>query len=84
MSWVWLCEGADGADALGAVAGADLAAPGLRPLGIELCPLEIVESRAQHLHGLGLVLVLRLLILLLDDDAGRDVGDPHRAIGRVH
>ena len=35
-----------GADALGAVAGADLAAPGLRALGIELCPLEIVEPSA--------------------------------------
>ena len=58
-----------GADALGAVAGADLALAVLRPLGIELGALEIVEPRAQHLHRLGLVLVLRLLVLLADHEA---------------
>src|SRR6185312_4679323 len=73
-----------GADALRAVAGADLAAAGLRPLGIELCPLEIVEPGAQHLHRLGLVLVLRLLILLADHEARRQMGDAHRAVRGVH
>ena len=32
---------------------------------------------------LGLVLVLRLLVLLLHHDAGRQVRDAHRAVGRV-
>ena len=58
-----------GADALRAVAGADLAAAGLRPLRIELGAFEIVEPGAQHLHRLRLVLVLRLLVLLADHEA---------------
>src|SRR5262245_45015923 len=72
-----------GADALGAVAGSDLAAAVLGALGVALGALELVEARAQHLHRLRLVLVLRLLILLADDEAGRQVSDPDRAVGGV-
>ena len=43
----------------------------------------LVEPRAQHLHRLGLVLVLRLLVLLLHDQAGRQMGDAHGAVGGV-
>src|SRR3990170_8682034 len=57
-----------GADALGAVARADLAAAVLRPLGVALRPLKLVEARSQHLHRLGLVLVLGLLVLLADHE----------------
>ena len=40
--------------------------------------LGVVEPGAQDLHRLGLVLVLALLVLLADHDAGREVGDAHR------
>src|SRR3954471_15598131 len=71
-----------GADSLGTVAGADhrLARP--RPLRGEPLALLLVEAGAEHLQGLGLVLVLRLLVLLDDDEAGGEVGDPDRAVGR--
>src|SRR5215831_4687695 len=72
-----------GADALGAVAGADLAAAVLRPFGVALGALHLVESRAQHLHRLRLVLVLRLLVLLADHEPGREMRNPDRAIGGV-
>src|SRR3546814_11862355 len=45
--------------------------------------LLLVEARAQHLHRLGAVLVLRLLVLALHHDTGRQVGDPHRRVGGV-
>src|SRR3546814_9726902 len=34
-------------------------------------------------HGFGLVLVLRSLVLASDDDSSRNVGDAHRRIGRI-
>ena len=50
----------------------DLRAPGAlvgQPLALQL-----VEPGAQHLQRLGLVLVLRFLVLLDDDEAGRQDG----------
>src|SRR5690606_4643953 len=71
------------ADLLGTIARPDLAAALLRD-GLLLPPqFHLVELRPQHLHRLRLVLDLRLLVLLRDDDAGRDVGDAHGRIGGV-
>src|SRR3546814_14170589 len=73
-----------GADALGAVAAADLAlARGGALVDLPLALL-VVEARAQHLHRLGAVLVLRLLVLALHHDAGRQVRDASRRVGGVH
>ena len=72
-----------GADAFGAVAGADhrLARLGLGPLrGVALL---FVEARAQHLHRLFAVLVLAAPVLAGDHQPGRQVGDADRRIGRV-
>src|SRR5690242_7500369 len=41
------------------------------------------QAGSQHLQRLRLVLVLRLLVLLDDYEAGRKVGDPDRAVSRV-
>src|SRR5688572_17041589 len=60
-----------GANALGAVAAADLALAGTRPLGILAAAFLIIEAGPQDLERLGLVLVLGFLVLLLDDEAGR-------------
>ena len=48
-----------------------------------LLQLHLVEARAQHLHRLRLVLDLRLLVLLRDDEAARDVGDADGGVGGV-
>ena len=45
--------------------------------------LQLVEPGAQHLQRLRLVLVLRLLVLLDDDEAGGQMGDAHGAVGGV-
>ena len=47
-----------------------------------LLALQLVEARAQHLHGEAAVLVLRFLGRD-DDDAGRQMRDAHGAIGLV-
>src|SRR3546814_3858410 len=60
-----------GADALGAVAAADLALARCGALVDLPLALLLVEARAQHLHRLGAVLVLRLLVLALHHDTGR-------------
>src|SRR5690606_8228629 len=72
-----------GADAFGAVAAADhrLARLGFGALGL-LAPL-FEQSRAQHLHRLGAVLVLAALVLHRDDDPRRDVSDANSGVGRV-
>src|SRR3990170_3373827 len=70
---------------------ADLVAPadvGLRRgagvgLGLAFLQLGLIETGAKLVHRLGLVLVLRSLVLALDDDVGRQVGDPDRAVGGV-
>src|SRR5579862_7361944 len=58
-----------GADLLGAVARADLRAPRLALGRRALLLLDVVEPRAQQLHGRRAVLVLRLLLLAVDDEA---------------
>jgi hypothetical protein len=45
--------------------------------------LRLVQPRPQHAQSLRLVLVLRLLVLLDHRQSGRNVHDPHRAVGRV-
>src|SRR3546814_16830238 len=72
-----------GADALGAVAAADLALARCGALVDLPLALLLVEARAQHLHRLGAVLVLRLLVLELNHAPGRQVGDPSRRVGGV-
>src|SRR3546814_18613252 len=72
-----------GADALGAVAAADLALARCgAPVDLPLALL-LVEARAQHLPRLGAVLLLRLLLLALHHDPRRQVGDPPRRVGEV-
>src|SRR3546814_7186108 len=66
-----------GADALGAVAGADHRFPRPRPLARQPLALQLVKAGAQHLQRLGLVLVLRLLVLLDDDHAGGKRSEEH-------
>ena len=72
-----------GADLLGALARADLAAAILGDRVLLLAQLHLVEPRPQHLHRLRAILDLRFLVLLRDDDAGRNVGEAHRRVGRV-
>src|SRR3546814_7667992 len=54
---------------------------------IRLCfatlQFSLVHAGFQHVHGFGLVLVLRSLVLASDDDSSRNVGDAHRRIGRI-
>src|SRR5205814_3486586 len=73
-----------GADLLGALAGAHLAAAIFRDRLLLLPQLHLVETRAQHLHRLRAVLDLRLLVLLRDGAAGGDVRDADGGIRRVH
>jgi hypothetical protein len=72
-----------GADLLGAVARADLRAARVALGRRALLLLDVVELRAQELHGHGLVLVLRLLLLAVHDEPRRDVVDAHGRVGRV-
>ena len=72
-----------GADALAAVARADQTLAGGGFLGLGLAQLHVLDAGGQHLHGLGLVLVLRAVVLALDHDAGRQVGDADGGIGLV-
>ena len=72
-----------GPDLLGPTAATDLAAALLRLLGRHAVLLQLEQPGPQHLHGPGPVLDLALLVLHGDDDAGREVGDPHRRVGRV-
>src|SRR6185503_3749720 len=72
-----------GADLLGPLAGADLAAAILGDRVLLLAQLDLVEAGAQHFHRLRLVLDLRLLVLLRDDDAAWQVGDADRGIRGV-
>ncbi len=61
---------------------ADLALARRGALVVRLLPLEVEEARAQHLHRLRAVLVLRAHDGR-DDDAGRDVNDADAGIGGV-
>src|SRR5579863_87722 len=75
---------------LGEVVGPDLfgtfARPDLPPalrhaFALLLFALLLVETGAQDLHRFRAVLLLTLLVLAVDDQAGGDVGDSHRAVG---
>ncbi len=48
-----------------------------------LLQLDLVEAGAQHVPGLGTVLVLRAFLLAGNRDAGRDMRDAHGRVGRV-
>ena len=72
-----------GADLLGALAAADLRPARRRQLLVAAAPLELEQSRTQDAQRLLLVLELRLLVLHRDDEAGRQVRDPHGGVGRV-
>jgi len=52
-------------------------------LGLALAQLQLVEPRLEHRHRLGAVAVLRAIVLALDHDAARRVGDAHRGVGLV-
>src|SRR5438067_1895106 len=73
-----------GPDPLRSVAGADLALPLGSARAVARPPFHVVEARAKHLQRLRLVLVLRFLVLLDYYQSRRDMGDPHRAICRIH
>src|SRR5262249_49217645 len=68
-----------GADALRAVARADLALALRGPRVGRLLALQLIEARAQHLHGKAAILMLRFLGRD-DDEAGRQVRDAHGGI----
>ena len=72
-----------GADALAAIARADLqpARFGLRR-GL-FGPLLVEQARLQQRHRARAILVLAALVLALDDDAGRQVRDADRRVGLV-
>src|SRR5207237_474276 len=63
------------ADSLRAVARADHRFARTGALRSQPLALQLVEAGTEHLQGLGLVLVLRLLVLLDDDEPGGQVGD---------
>src|SRR4029077_18990226 len=44
----------------------------------------VEQPRPQYLQGLELVLQLRLLILLLHDEPGGEVGDAYGAVGGIY
>src|SRR5882724_359915 len=71
------------ADLGGPVAGADHRAALAGPLGLLLGDHPVEQPGAQHLQRLDLVLELRLLVLLLDDQPGGKVGHAHRAVGGI-
>src|SRR3954469_1047558 len=70
-------------DLLGAVDGADLAAPGVRGLLLRLLLRRREQPGAQDTQGLLLVLQLALLVLAGGDDSGGNVRDAHGGVGRV-
>jgi hypothetical protein len=72
-----------GADALGTVAGADLAAALGGVFGALLVLPELEQPRAEHGQGAGLVFLLRAAVGAKDNHAGRLVDDAHGGIGGV-
>ncbi len=71
------------ADTLGSIARTDLATARFRAFGFCLLALHVVKACPENLHGAGAVLVLGFFSLN-DHDAGRDVRNANRRIGRVH
>ena len=68
----------------GAIACTHLGLAHSRAFAFLLGDLCVEQTCTQHFHCLELVLQLRLLILLADDDAGRDVGDANGGVGGIH
>ena len=66
-----------------AVAGANLGPPLPRPRGLLLGEDAVKQPSPQDLECLYLVLELGLLVLALNHEIGREVGDPHRAVRGV-
>ena len=71
-----------GADAFAAVARSDLALAVGGAFAVGARAFHVVKARPQHRHGVGAVLVLRLLGTG-DHDPAWQVGDPDRRIGGV-
>src|SRR3546814_6604588 len=67
-----------------AVARADHRAARARAFGVQALAFGLVEPGAQDAERLGLVLVLRFLVLLDDDEAGGQMGDAHRRRSEEH
>ncbi|OPZ22789.1 MAG: hypothetical protein BWZ10_00247 [candidate division BRC1 bacterium ADurb.BinA364] len=72
-----------GADALRAVARADLLGAGAGALFVQPLLLEVVQARAQDLEGLGAVLDLRFFVLAGHDQARRQMRQAHGGVGGV-
>src|SRR3989441_1756164 len=73
-----------GAHLLRAITGPDLRPPFLRARSLLLGDHAVQQPRTQDLEGLDLVLQLRLLILTLHLEPGRQMRHPDRAICGVH
>src|SRR5262245_53262096 len=73
-----------GADLRAAVAAADHALARRRALRVDLALEVVEEARREDLPRAGAVLVLALLVLHVDADAGRQVREADRALGLVH
>src|SRR5579883_382261 len=72
-----------GANFFGAVAGFDLAAALGNDGGLLLLQFQFIESGAENTHGLGFIFDLRFLVLLGDDEAGRQVSNAYGGVGGV-
>src|SRR5438046_1137610 len=72
-----------GTDLLRPVAGANLRTPLARPRRLLLRHHPVQQPGPEDLERLDLVLQLRLLVLAFHFEAGRQVRDAHRAVGRV-
>src|SRR3989454_10036908 len=72
-----------GAPLLRAITGPDLRPPFLRARSLLLGDHAVQQPRTQDLEGLDLVLQLRLLILTLHLEPGRQMRHPNRAVCRV-
>ena len=66
------------------VARADHALARRGDLGVLFLLGALQEPRTQDFQSLGFVLVLRFFVLATHDQIGRQMGDAHRGIGRVH
>src|SRR3712207_940622 len=72
-----------GTDLSRPVAGSDLGAAHASALGLLLRDTHVEQARPQHLHRLEAVLDLRALVLLADDQTGREVCDADGGVGGV-
>ena len=68
-----------------AVATADVGLAGFELVGLgrALAQFKFVETRLQHGHRLGAIAVLPAVVLVLHDDAGRQMRDADRRVGLV-